>query len=134
LELWHQSAKLGYAAAYCNIGSAYHYGRGLEKDSTKKAKQYWELAVIGRNTSGRFNLGVEEMKDGNPNRALKRFMIAVEEGHHESLKLIQEIYKAGLVTKDDYGKALQAYQAYVEEIRSDQRDKAAAHSEHCKYM
>lgn len=61
-------------------------------------------------------------------------MIAVKEGHHESLKLIQEIYKAGLVTKDDYGKALRAYQAYVEEIRSDQRDKAAAHSEHCKYM
>ena len=32
-------------------------------------------------------------------------MIAVKEGHHESLKLIQEIYKAGLVPTDEYGTA-----------------------------
>ena len=39
----------------------------------------------------------------------------------------------GNATKDDYSIALKAYQAYLSEIKSDQRDKAAAYSDNYKY-
>ena len=42
LELWHRAAELGYAPPCYNIGCAYYYGRGVERDM-KKAKHYWEL-------------------------------------------------------------------------------------------
>ena len=58
-------------------------------------------------------------------RALKHYMIAVEGGLDNALKAIQKLYSNGNATKDDYAKALRAYQAYLVEIKSDQRDKAA---------
>ena len=39
----------------------------------------------------------------------------------------------GHATKDDYTKALRAYQAYLVEIKSTQRDKAAAASANYRY-
>ena len=47
--------------------------------------------------------------------------------------MIQQLYKLGHATKDDYSKALQAYQKYLDEIRSEQRDKAAAANDKYKY-
>ena len=43
------------------------------------------------------------------------------------------MYKHGHTTKEDYTKALQAYQAYLGEINSSQRDKAAAADERHRY-
>ena len=60
---------------------------------------------------------------------MKHYMIAVGSGSNESLKMIQKLYKDGHATKDDYAKALKAYQAYISEIKSDQRDAAAARRE-----
>ena len=59
-------------------------------------------------------------------RALKHFMIAVRGGYADSLKQIQNLYTNGHATKEDYTKALQSYQAYLSEIKSKQRDEAAA--------
>ena len=74
----------------------------------------------------RYNLGNNEQRDGNMNRALKHHMIAAESGEPDSLKQIQELFTNGHATKDDYAKALRAYQAYLAEIKSTQRDVAAA--------
>ena len=61
-------------------------------------------------------------------------MIAAGNGYNGSLKAVQHyLYKHGHATKDDYTKALLAYQAYLEEVRSEQRDKAAAANDKCKY-
>jgi len=38
----------------------------------------------------------------------------------------------GYATKDDYAKALKAYRAYLAEIKSDDRDKAAVYSDEYK--
>ena len=46
---------------------------------------------------------------------------------------ILRMYRDGYATKDDYAKALKAYQAYLSEIKSDDRDKAAAFSDKFKY-
>ena len=75
-------------------------------------------------TDARHNLGVSEYYAGNFDRAFWHFMIAAE--YSDSLENIQQMFKNGQATKDDYAKALRAYQAYLVEIKSPQRDEAAA--------
>ena len=70
-------------------------------------------------------MGVDEYDAGNYDRALKHFMIAVR-GGDDSVKAIQRMYMNGHATKDQYANALQLHQVYLNEIKSDQRDKAAA--------
>ena len=66
-------------------------------------------------------------------RAIKHYMIAVRSGDADSVEVIQEMYIDGDATKDDYMEALRSYQTYLGEIKSDQRDKAAADYENCEY-
>ena len=61
-------------------------------------------------------------------------MIAVRGGYTDSVKAIQQLYMGGHVAKDQYAKALQSHQAYLDEIKSDQRDKAAAFREAYRYF
>ena len=132
LELYHRAAQLGYAPAYLNIGYAYDVGEGVEVDK-EKARHYYELAAIGGNEVARNNLGTWEKREGNIDRALKHYMIAVRSGHDDSLKRIKHMYTDGQATKDEYTKALRSYQEYLDEIKSSQRDKAAAASERFRY-
>ena len=132
LELWHRAGELGYAEAYASIGYAYDNGRGLEVDETKAA-HYYELAAIRGDEMARHNLGCMEGEAGNTERALKHHMIAVRAGDNDSLKEIQGLYSDGYATKDDYTEALQSYQAYLGEIKSRQRDEAAAADEDHRY-
>ena len=66
-------------------------------------------------------------------RALKHNMIAVRSGYYDSLKKIQDMYSFSLATKEDYTKALRSYQTYLGEIKSRQRDEAAAAHDEYKY-
>jgi len=117
------------SASYYNIGNTYFFGKGVERDA-----HYWRLAAIGGDIKARYNLGVFVVNNaGNYERALKHFLIAVGSGDNESLKQVKQLCMRGRVTKDDYAKALQAYQTYLDEIKSDQRDAAAAHDEGFKY-
>ena len=125
LELWHRAAELGHALSYHNIGSAYYAGNGVVRDE-KKAKHYYELAAMGGDAVARYNLGVLEGRAGNMDRALKHYMITAGMGYTGSLENIKKMFMKGDATKDDYGKALRAYQACLNEIKSPQRDEAAA--------
>ena len=133
LELWHLAAKLGHTRAYSCIGTAYLHGRGGVVVDKKKAIHYYELAAIGGNAGARNNLGLEEEEADNMDRAVKHFIIAIRGGDINSLDEIKELYSNGHATKDDYTKALKAYQSYLVEIKSDQRDKAAAFHEDYRY-
>jgi len=126
LDLWHRAGELGKASAYYNIGCIYDRGLRVEVDK-KKAKYYYELAAMRGDVDSRFYLGAFEEHTGNMERALKHFMIAARGGESDSLDAIQELFMNGHATKKDYAQALRSYQAYIDEIRSDQRDKAAAH-------
>ena len=126
LELYRRAGELGRASAYYSIANAYMKGRGVEKDM-KKAKHYWELAAMGGDASARYNLGILEEREGNMSTALKHYIIAAGCGYNESLKYVREFYVNGYATKDDYAKALQTYQTYLDGIKSDQRDEAAAY-------
>jgi len=125
LEFYHQAAELGYARAYTTIGYAYDFGEGVEVDKVK-ARYYYELAAMGGDVKARYNLGLEEEDAGNMEKALKHYLIAVRGGHSKSLTVIQKLYSNGLAKKENYMKALQSYQAYLGEIKSRQRDEAAA--------
>ena len=132
LELWHRAAELGNAMSHYCIGLAHYNGLGMERDE-KKANHYYELAAIGGNASARNNLGCSEGRVGNHDRALKHFMLAAGGGNKTSLSAIQGMFKMGMATKEDYTQALRAYQAYLGEIKSPQRDEAAAADEDFKY-
>jgi hypothetical protein len=137
LEHWHRSGELGFASAYCSIGICYMNGDGVEVDM-KKAIHYWELAAMRGDTMARHNLGSMEGKAGNYDRAVNHYMIAVRSGCNKSLGTIRKIITNERATKydyakADYAKALQLYQVYLDEIKSDQRDKAAAVDVNYKY-
>ena len=132
LELWHRAGELGHHKSYFNIGGVYNEGRGVEIDK-QKALHYWELAAMGGDVEARHNLGAMEGQAGNMDRALKHFMIAVKDGGSISLESIKRMHEAGLSTKDEYTKALQLYQEYLDEVKSDQRDQAAAADDANKY-
>jgi len=132
LEHFHQAGELSYANAYCDIGIAYENGEGV-KVNKKKANYYYELAAIRGNVSARYNLGIEEENEGNMDRALKHYMIAVGAGDSDSVNSIKRMYTNGQATKEDYMKALQLYQEYLGEIKSTQRDEAAAADEDYQY-
>ena len=133
LKLYRRAGELGHADANCSIGYAYRDGRGVDVDDEKKATHYFELGAMGGRAYARHSLGCNEGNAGNVDRALKHLMIATKDGYPDSLKSIKRMYERGLATKDDYGKALRSYQAYLDEIKSDQRDKAAAFSDGNRY-
>ena len=67
-------------------------------------------------------------------RAVKHYMIAAGYGDNDSLDAIRQMYHGWYyATKDDYAKALQVYQANLIEIKSAQRNEAAAYSDNYKY-
>ena len=132
LELWRQAAELGSAEAYYGIACCYKFGRGVERDE-KMAMHYTELAAMSGDLAARYNLGGVEEELGNMDRALKHYMIAAKDGDSNSLEGIKLMYKCGHATKDDYAKALSLYQAYLNEVKSDQRDEAAAAEGYQRY-
>ena len=125
LELYRRAAELGHATSYGSIGYAYHTGKGVEVD-LKKATHYYELAAMGGDASARHNLGIAEKQAGKMDRAVKHLMIATKGGFTHSLESIKRLYSNGHATKDDYTRALRLYQKYLVEIKSTQRDEAAA--------
>ena len=132
LELYHQAGELGLAKSYYSIGNSYLGGNGVERDE-KKAAHYWELAAMGGDVDARHNLGIFEGRVGNMDRKLKHLMIAVGFGYNHSLEEIKHMCMNGEATKDDYSNALRVYQAYLVEIKSPQRDEAAAADDYFKY-
>jgi len=138
LELWYKAGELGLSESYYLIGCSYDDGDGIGMDK-KKAKQYFELAAMKGSISARPILGNMEKKAGNMDKALKHYMIAVKGGYksydseNDPLQAVGWLYLDGHASKDDYDKALEADQAYLDEIKSDQRDKAAAYGGDYRY-
>ena len=126
LEFWQRAADLGHADANYNIGYNYFHGQGGLSRDIVKAKKYWVQSAIGGNMFARHNLAMFEGQAGNTEKAVKHYLIAVSFGDEISLNKIKELFRYGEVTKDDYTKALRTYQAFLDEVKSEQRDQAAA--------
>jgi len=124
-ELFLKAGELGSAEGYYNLGIAYDRGRGVEMD-TKKAKHYYELAAMNGSTQARSDLGFIEGQTGNPQRALKHWVIAAKAGDEKALEGVKGGFMAGFVTRDEYDDILRAYQEIQDEMKSDTREKAEA--------
>eukprot|EP00979_Chaetoceros_neogracilis_P011360 scaffold2769_cov157-Chaetoceros_neogracile.AAC.3 len=120
LELYHESAKLGNKNAHFALS-----GSTVEKD-TRKATYHLQLGAMAGNTHARHNLGCDEYNAGNMDRAYKHWMISANDGYDVSMKVVQEGYKNGFVTEDDYAKTMCAYDNSIDEMKSDDRDRDAA--------
>ena len=125
VKLFLRSGELGNIAAYNSVGVAYDNGQGVERDENK-AKYYYELAAMGGSITARHNLGACEKDAGNMDRAVKHWMIAAGAGCDKSLKAIRVCYLDGDATKDDFEKALRAHKEAKDEMKSEQREAAAA--------
>jgi hypothetical protein len=124
LELYHKSAKLGNNIAHHNLSACYQTGHTGEKD-TRKATYHRQLGAMAGNVQARYNLGSGEGYAGNMDRAYKHWMISANGGFDFSMKEVQEGYKSGFVTKDDYVKTVRAYGNSIDEMKSNDRDSYA---------
>ena len=125
IELWFRAGELGRAESYLGIAGAYDNGEGVERNM-KKANQYNELAAVRGDVTARHNLGCMEEEVGNMNRAVKHWMISAGAGYDGSLEAIRDCFMHGHATKDDFEKALRSHKESKDEMRSDQREAAAA--------
>ena len=124
-ELYFKGGKLGCAEAYYNLGCSYDNGHGVEVDK-KKAQYYYELAAMKGDVHARYNLGIIVEDAGNEDRAYKHFAIAARAGSERSLDAVKDGFMDGFITKDEYTNTLRAYQESQDEMKSEERDKAAA--------
>ena len=123
-EYFTKAAALGDIEAHYQLSCLYHEGEGVEKDE-KKELHHTEQASIGGHPQARHNLGCFEGRKGRNDRAEKHYTITAKLGDDDSLNALQNGYKAGHVTKDDFTEALRGYQAAIEAMKSPQREEAA---------
>ncbi len=120
-----KAAELGNAAAHCQLGVMYWKGHGVEKDEEKKIHHY-EKAAIGGHPGTRHALALIEEKRGNIERSVKHFVIAANLGFEISMKELWGRYSRGHITKEELEATLRTHQAALDEMKSPQRDAAAA--------
>jgi len=125
LELYHKSAKLGHNFAHHSLSACYQNGDIVEKD-TRKAIYHRQFGAMAGNVHARYNLGCDEYNAGNMDRAYKHWMISANVGCDLSMKLVQDGYKSGFVTKDDNAKTTRAYGNSIDEMKSYDRNRSAA--------
>ena len=123
LEYYAKAAVLGDIDAHFSLSCMYREGVGVEKDE-KKLVHHLEEAAIGGDPFARSHLGVIEMRNGRPDRAVKHWIIAGKLGNDMSLENLKSNYREGLVSKEDFAAALRGHQAAVDATKSPQREMA----------
>ena len=115
-----KAAELGDADAHNKLAQMYYHGKGVEEDE-KKASYHWEEAAIGGHPDARHNLGVIEMDNGRPERAVKHFIIAANLGDEDSMKALWGCFAGGYISKDNLNAILRAHHTAVNATKSPQR-------------
>eukprot|EP00984_Skeletonema_dohrnii_P034059 scaffold32901_cov157-Skeletonema_dohrnii-CCMP3373.AAC.2 len=124
-EYYTRAAELGDVDAQYELARLYQFGKGVEKDEGKEI-HHLEEAAIGGHPSARRTLGLIEWDNGNTERAVKHFIIAAKLGDDDSIKVLMDAFRNGLVSKDDLAAALRVHQAAVDATKSPQREAAEA--------
>ena len=120
LEMYSRAIELGSIEAHNKIGILYSDGKYLPKDSKKMMYHFQQGAIKGCEYA-RYHIGVEEYKMGRKDRALKHWVIGATIGHKGSLDNVKAVG-----TRAQYEVALRGYQAYLDEAKSEKRDKVAS--------
>jgi len=123
VEWYAKAARLGDADSHFRLAGLYNNGLGVEKDREKEI-HHLEEAAIGGHPIARYSLGYIEGNNGNAERAKKHWNIAATQGNDLSIGMLMNIFKGGLVSKDELAAALRAHQAAVDATKSPQRKAA----------
>ncbi len=129
--LWSEAAYLGDAEAHYEIAFMYEYGIVVEEDEEKQL-YHLEQAAIGGHYGARHKLGTLEKENGRYERAVKHYIIAAKMGLDDSLEMLKNIYREGLVSKENFASALRGHQAAVDATKSPQRKVAKANLQQAK--
>ena len=112
--------------ALFKLGMAYYDGdKGLSQDKAKGIC-FLESAAMQGCADSRSKLALNELEDGNDDRAVRHLIIAAKMGHKPSLDVIKGFFTDGVATRAQYYEALKGYQNAVEEMKSPDRDVVAA--------
>ena len=122
-ECYTKAAELGDMMAHYLLSALYHSGRFVEKDEGKML-YHVEEAAIGGHTEARYDLGLYESFNENYERGVKHLIIAATQGHNDSMKVLMEMFKDGLVQKENLASVLRAHKAAVDAAKSPQRQVA----------
>eukprot|EP00984_Skeletonema_dohrnii_P034197 scaffold33495_cov105-Skeletonema_dohrnii-CCMP3373.AAC.6 len=123
VEWYAKAARLGDADSHFRLAGLYNNGLGVEKDREKEI-HHLEEAAIGGHPIARYSLGYIEGNNGNAERAKKHWNIAATQGNDLSIGMLMNIFKGGLVSKDELAAALRAHHAAVDATKSSQREAA----------
>jgi TPR repeat protein len=115
------------------LADIYNVGDGVSKDEAK-SRHYYELAAMAGEVHSRFNLGCIKYNAGNFDRAVKHWLIGASFGDIRAVNHIEKAMINGNATEDQYTQALRCYEQYLDEVRSERRDRAAAYSPEFKYL
>ena len=121
-DYWTRAAAWGDAMAHYQLAGRYRKGLGVVEKDEKRALHHVEQAAIGGHPGARHNLGCMEERHGRIDRAVKHWIIATKLGYDESLNAVTDLYKAGLVKKEDFTAALRGYQAAINATKSPHRE------------
>ena len=123
-KYYSKAAEEGELESHKMLGEMYLNGKGVERNLSK-ALSHTETAAIGGHPGARYNLGSIEYRHGQHERAIKHWLISAKAGHNQSLEDVKQVFKGGLVSKDDFAAALRGHQAAVDATKSLHREKAA---------
>ena len=125
-ELMKKAAELGLDSAHFHMGCAYSNGdNGIARDPGK-ARFHLEKAAIAGHGGAHYNLGVGLLEKREDDQAMKHFIVAAKSGYKISLNEVKQRFVDGWVSKPEFEETLRLHKESLEEMRSDQRDKAAA--------
>ena len=130
-QLLQKAANLGLCSANYRLGCAYFgllYGVddnfGVEED-VDKAMFHFEAAAIAGHGGARYNIGLKYCNDSSTGLGAKHLMIGAKSGYKDCMDAIKEMFAKDCVTKTEFEETLLAYQKSLDELKSEQRDKAA---------
>lgn len=126
LEMLTKAADLGSVRAHLFLGMVYYNGRGTTKD-LHKGMHHLKIAAMKGDNTARHVLGFYEMGERKDHeRAYRHFIIAAKDGFKDSMRVVRLGYKKGHVTKQEFKETYRAHKQSLDEMKSEQRDKASS--------
>jgi len=126
LDCWHKAAEFGSAEAHYELSKAYNVHERMYvvvDNNIEKFQHHAEQAAMDGHPLARFNLGVNEMLNGNPVRAVRHWTIAARQG---SVVALRALKKSSFVSGEEYNAANRAQQKAMNQMESDRRNEADA--------
>jgi len=124
LDCWHKAAKLGSVAAHYELSIAYNVrleGHVVVHNNRERFQYHSEQAAMGGHPVARYNLGLNEMLDGNTDRALRHLTIAARQGSLGALSMLE---KCPLFSEQEYNAVYREHQEAMKKMESHQRNVA----------